>query len=83
MLHTNTGTQQQYVLLVNQSKVLDRVIDVYHWVNHDLNTAEVIQLGNHLINLARRRATDVELFYQENRIDPTTPLTDEEWELMP
>ncbi len=54
-------------LPVNEVKVLDRVIDVYLWLN-DLNTAEVIRLGQQLINLANRRATDVELYYQNNRI---------------
>ncbi len=77
MLHTNSVSLQQYVLVVDQTKVLDKVIDVYQWVNEDLNTAEVILLSNYLINLAKRRATDVELHYQQTRVYPTLPTTDE------
>lgn len=54
-------------LPVNETKVIDKVIDVYLWVNEDLNTDEVASLGQHLIDLAYRRATDVELAYQNSR----------------
>lgn len=49
-------------LPINECKVIDRVIDIYLWCD-DLNTHEVILLGQKLIDLANRRATDVELVY--------------------
>ena len=60
-------TTNNFQLPVDDTKVLDRVIDVYLWVNEDLNTAEVEQLGRHLIALAHRRASDVEMYYQMSR----------------
>lgn len=56
------------VLPVNENKVIDRTIDIYLGFCNDLNTAEVIRLGNHLIELANRRATDVELEYVNRRL---------------
>ena len=68
-------TQCNYQLPVDNVRVLDRVIDVYLWLT-DLNTDEVKAVGQHLINLADRRATDVELFYQQNRCIDVTYLND-------
>lgn len=55
----------QSILPVNEEKVIDRVIDVYLCMCPDLNTEEVLLLGQKLINLANRRATDVELAYKD------------------
>ncbi len=52
------------LLPVNEVKVIDRVIDVYLWCC-DLNTDEIRLLGQRLIDLADRRATDVEMAYIE------------------
>ncbi len=57
----------ELTLPVDETKVIDKVIDVYMWITDDLNTAEVIQLSHHLIDLANRRATDVELYYRHTR----------------
>lgn len=54
----------EFALPVDEDKVIDRTIDVYLWISEDLNTAEVLRLAQHLIDLANRRATDVELFYK-------------------
>ncbi len=59
--------QNKATVLVDNNKVIDKVIDVYLWIKEDLNNFEIAQLGTHLINLADRRATDVELFYLTNR----------------
>lgn len=54
----------QNLLPVNEVKVIDRVIDVYLWCC-DLNTDEIRLLGDKLVALADRRATDVEMAYIE------------------
>lgn len=64
----NTQNTQTYMVSINPDKVLDKVIDVYHWIGNDLTTEEVVLVGQHLINLARRRATDVEQYYRENYV---------------
>jgi len=58
----------EFQLPVNEDKVIDKVIDVYMWISEDLNTAEVIRAGQHLIDIANRRATDVEVYYLSNRL---------------
>ena len=55
------------LLPVDDNKVINYVIDVYLWVQESLNTCEVRALGQHIIDLADRRATDVELVYINNR----------------
>ena len=55
------------MLPVNETKVIDRTIDVYLWVSEDLNTDEVKLLGQRLIDLAERRATDIEQVYIDHR----------------
>lgn len=57
------STGKNNALPVNTEKVIDRVIDVYLWINEDLNTEEVKQVGIYLISLADRRATDIEVHY--------------------
>ena len=63
-------------LLLNTDKVLDLTIDVYLWVSEELNTDEVRLLGQKLVALADRRATDVELVYQHNRNCSNYPTED-------
>lgn len=57
----------KHLLPVDEVKVIDLVIDVYLWVSEYLNTNEVRLLGERLIALADRRATDVEAIYYANR----------------
>ena len=52
---------------VNEDKVIDKVIDVYLWVSNDLNNAEVARLGERLIDVANRQASDVEVAYQQRQ----------------
>ena len=59
------------LLPVNETKVIDRTIDVYLWCI-DLNTDEVRLLGQKLIELADRRATDVELYYRGSQYPTDT-----------
>lgn len=64
-------------LPVNEDKVIDTVIDVYLWVSIDLNSAEIERLGHHLMALANRKASDVEMAYANAREGMTQELEEE------
>lgn len=69
------------MLPINQTKVLDKTLDVYLWINEELNTSEVVAVGLHLIDLANRRATDVEMYYLQSRYPEIAEYTLEDFEL--
>lgn len=68
--------KRQTDLPVNEEKVIDKVIDVYLYMCDGLNTTEVVLLGQKLIDFANRRATDVELAYQDRYPEEQHPTVD-------
>lgn len=62
---------------VNEEKIIDLVIDVYLWVSNELNSAEIGRLGDHLIALADRKASDVEMAYINARAGMVLELEEE------
>ncbi len=63
---------------VDENKVIDRVIDIYLWISGELNSAEISKLGQYLIDLANRRASDIEMEYDNRKLELETNCIPEE-----